>query len=862
MSDRGFSVIIPAYNEERSVQAGTLHDVSEFLRTRDVPAEAIVVDDGSTDGTAALVSDFVRAHPNFRLVRTHHGGKAHALMQGVAAAVHPIVIFCDMDQSIPISEATKILPWFERGFDIVVGSRGLVRRHAPWSRQLISRAQLLIRRLVLGFDDIVDTQCGFKALRRDVVGALVDDLVVYRHVREARASGISLSSGFDVELLFAAKLRGLSIKEVPIDCVHRPGNQTKLVRECGRGFMDLMAIRAAARRGQYRLADARPIRTPMTSPAVDGARRVARLRLVGIAVAYAITCAVMLAPISNVKHFASASYGGDSRGQIWTLAWDNHALLDRRPLFDANIYYPERASLAFGEHMFAVSLASLPVYAVTRNPVLSFNVAWLLGWLLTAACAHALAWRYTRDHLAAFVAGAAFGFCFFRMHHTFHLNILWAFGIPLSLIALEDWIRRATWGRLAWYAVVVVLQVLVSWYQAVMLAVADVLFVVWIVIVQRATIAGRAEPAADVRALWRDPMSRVRISKLCSQAAIGLAAAFALIWPFARHYVTLPSGGLTEAVHGGADLVGFLVPPENTYAGQWLLAHGVKGPRAIWGELTTYLGWTTLLLAVAGAVVSTRRVAELAHRARFFIVLAVVALLLALGPSPSAAAARSFDWTPFGLLSNVPGVRAFRVPARYTELLMLGLAMLAATACAALHRRFRWRGRLVTVALLPLLLAEYFIVKFPGGPPQPFPVPAVYKFVATLPREAIVSLPDYINTPLWFEEDDYMYFSTSHWHPIVNGDLRQPHGFPALIDRLKAFPDPPCAETMRQTRIRYVVLHARSLPHGAGDVVVRARASADFRLLARFDTDYVFEVVAPPLRIADPAGRRTNVPAP
>jgi hypothetical protein len=79
----------------------------------------------------------------------------------------------------------------------------------------------------------------------------------------------------------------------------------------------------------------------------------------------------------------------------------------------------------------------------------------------------------------------------------------------------------------------------------------------------------------------------------------------------------------------------------------------------------------------------------------------------------------------------------------------LALALLAATACATLHRRFGTAGRAVTIALTILLLAEFYVVKFPGGEPQPFPVPPVYKYVATLPPGAVLSLPDYARTDLW-----------------------------------------------------------------------------------------------------------------
>jgi hypothetical protein len=275
--------------------------------------------------------------------------------------------------------------------------------------------------------------------------------------------------------------------------------------------------------------------------------------------------------------------------------------------------------------------------------------------------------------------------------------------------------------------------------------------------------------------------------------------------------------------------------------GQWLLAHDIKGPRWIWGEVTVYLGWIALGLASVGAVVSVRSSDSTVRRSRFFIVLGIVAAVLALGPSSREVTSGSFGWTPFGLLAHVPGLSLFRIPARYTELLNLALALLAATACAASHRRFGGAGRVMTVVLTIALLSEFYVVNFPGGVPPPYAVPIVYRHIATLSPGAVLSLPDYARTPLWFQEADYQYFSTAHWHPVVNGDSREwPQQFVSLSERMKKFPDAAAASTMRAVGVRYVVLHSdRS---GASDLLAPARASSDFQLLARFEHDYLFQV--------------------
>ena len=566
-------------------------------------------------------------------------------------------------------------------------------------------------------------------------------------------------------------------------------------------------------------------------------------RAFGLAAVYLLTCRIMLAPIFNFANPGSASYVGDARLVIWLLAWDNHALLDRVPaLFNANIFFPAPNALAYTEHMFGISLFTLPVYALTRNPVLAYNVVWLLSFLFAAVAAHWLSWRCVRDHVAATVGGLAFAFCFYRMHQGHgHLHMIWSFGIPLSLIAMERYVALPNWRRLAALGVIVVLQALGSWYQAVMLAVADVLFVAWLVLVER---VGMAWPSRHLLDGWRDERTRRWLVRLALRSAAGAALALAVVWPFARHYNVLVSATPAETAGGAADFAGFFIPPENTFMGQWMIAHGIKGPRWIWGELTLYLGWITVSLAAVGAGISLRGTTPSQRRMQFFALLGLVSLAFALGPSSREVATGAWGWTPYGLLMRVPGIDLFRAPARFTELLTLALAVLAAAGCAAIRVRFGRFGTALTIAAIPALLCEFYVVNFPGGAPSPLPIAPIYTAVAPLPPGAVVSLPDYADTAMWFREADYQYYSTAHWHPIANGYSRAaPVGFRHLMNQLSTFPSASAAAVMRTVGIRYVVFHGRQIENGLR-LMSEAVASGDFRIIAQRDDDYLFEVQA------------------
>jgi hypothetical protein len=434
-----------------------------------------------------------------------------------------------------------------------------------------------------------------------------------------------------------------------------------------------------------------------------------------------------------------------------------------------------------------------------------------------------LAWRHTRDHLAATMAGLVFAFCFYRMHQGHgHLHVIWAFWIPFSLIALERWVVEQSWRWLVAFVAILVLQALSSWYQAVLIFIVNTIFMLWLLLAERTV-----------------PLAR--LTRLAVQAVAGAAVALAIVVPFARHYRTLAAVAPQEAATNAADLAAYLVPPENTFAGQWLLAHGVKGPRWIWGEQTLYLGWSALLLAMVGAAASLKGADAGARRLRFFLLLAMVALAFAAGPLKSETAANVWRWSPFGALARVPGVSLFRAPARFTVLTTLAIAVLAAAGCTIAHARLGRVGRLLTIAAMLLFLVESRVVNFPGGGQPVVPIPSVYTVLATLPPGPVVSLPDYAGTSFAFDEADYQFFSTAHWHPIANGFSRaEPPGFRALMDRLKTFPAPASLDAIRETGIRYVVVRAAADPRQAGT----QRPSSDVRLVGHFDNNYLFEVLA------------------
>lgn len=212
MSDIKLSVVIPNFNEKENLQRGVLEEVYAYLSKVDYSWEVIINDDGSTDGGDKIIEKFVQNHPGFHIIFGKHGGKAAGIWNGIQVAKGDIVLFTDMDQSTPLKEVEKLLPWFEKGYSVVFGSRGKARANFPWFRQLTSWGFRFVRGLFI-LHDVVDTQCGFKAFKTSVAKEIFSKLSVITNPKASKGWTVS---AFDVELLFLAEKYGNKLKEVDV----------------------------------------------------------------------------------------------------------------------------------------------------------------------------------------------------------------------------------------------------------------------------------------------------------------------------------------------------------------------------------------------------------------------------------------------------------------------------------------------------------------------------------------------------------------------------------------------------------------------------------------------------------------------
>ncbi len=263
MSAPVLSLLIPAYNEAARLGA-TLGQVLVYLQAQPYASELIVVDDGSTDNTVAVVEEYFAEHTGRVATRvlsyTPNRGKGYAVRQGLLAARGAVALFSDADLSTPIAEVPALLePILAGECEVVFGSRALddqlIGQHQPWLREQSGRFFNRMVRLATGMP-YADTQCGFKAFRLAVCTPIIESVRLDRF-------------GFDVELLFLAHQAGLRLREQPVRWNDAAGSKVGLLSGL-HGFRELWALRQYNRQGCYAAALARTRLAATQSAATPG----------------------------------------------------------------------------------------------------------------------------------------------------------------------------------------------------------------------------------------------------------------------------------------------------------------------------------------------------------------------------------------------------------------------------------------------------------------------------------------------------------------------------------------------------------------------------------------------------------------
>lgn len=241
--DTGFdiSIVIPTRNEEDRLGL-TLDRILGFVQRQTWDCEVIVVDGASHDRTADIVRAYAQRNANVRLLQLpENRGKGFCVRTGIMNAQGRFILFTDADLSTPIEEISKLIGALEAGADIAIGSRwmrsAMQTKRQPIARQGLGRIFNLLSRVVLGLE-FQDTQCGFKAFRRNAAKSIFSLQTIEQW-------------GFDPEILFLARRSGFKVTEVPVLWSHDDRSKIHPVADGARMVRELFSIRRAALSGKY-----------------------------------------------------------------------------------------------------------------------------------------------------------------------------------------------------------------------------------------------------------------------------------------------------------------------------------------------------------------------------------------------------------------------------------------------------------------------------------------------------------------------------------------------------------------------------------------------------------------------------------
>lgn len=536
---------------------------------------------------------------------------------------------------------------------------------------------------------------------------------------------------------------------------------------------------------------------------------------------------------------------GDVYGNVWAMSWVAHQLpRDPLRLFESNMYFPHAKSLGYAESLLPQGLQALVVIGLGGSAALAYNLVLVLTFPVAGLGAMLLARELGATRGPAFLAGLGFAFCAYRWDHLVHVQSLSCGWLPFVLLYGLRTLRRPSLGSAVGAGAFAWLQVLSSGYYAFLVAVAVAL------LVATEALRGRRETGRLPAGLWT-------LARALLVATVAAAPVF-----LQHREVTARHGfarGVAEMWVWSAGPLSWLDPGPYTALPHARLLHAVFADRE-----PLYPGLVFLVAGLSGLALAGRRTP-----AGLCAALLGAGVLLA-----SGAEWRLFGLDlpgPFALVRLLPGGLLLRTPARFGVLGLLGLDLLAALALTRLQG---WISRggggahagaeaapgssrprassavMGGLALFAILEAwpagVQLLVK--GAPP--FPPAAAW--LREAPRGAVLELP-------WSEPEQaarYVYWSTAHWQPLVNGyGSFDPPGNFALGLLGRRFPSGYTSRQFRRAGIRYVVLHTDRLDDHGRARVLEAGLPEGVTLAAELGPDRIYEI-----HPAGPSDRESRVP--
>ena len=500
----------------------------------------------------------------------------------------------------------------------------------------------------------------------------------------------------------------------------------------------------------------------------------------------------------------------DGHFSVWNVAWVARTLVvDPLHVFDANIFYPHRWTLAYSETNLGAGALAVPVYWATRNPYAAHNFVLLLSFVLSATGMYDLIRYLMNDRRAAVVAAICFAYCPYVFAHLPHIQLLMTAGLPFSLLAFHRLADRPGAGRGVALGVIMGAQAFFCAYYAVFVMLMVGYAVVFV---------------AASRRLWRESHYWIAV-------AVASGVAIATVLPILAVYVMLRratgfSRSVEAAASFSADWRAYFA--SSAYAHAWIL-----NLLHTWRDVL-FPGFVALTLGMGGVVVGWFRRGRAREVAALYGSVAMLACWESLGPS-----AGLYRLT----YAATPGFGFMRAPGRFGLVVSFALAVVAAQAIAHLLARTTrpsWVAALLSVAAAAELAVPLQLVRVP--PPEP-----AYQRLATMPYGPVIEMPVY-SARFAFVRERYMLSSTIHWMPLVDAYSDYiPPDFIAGAEILGDFPTKEAFRQLDRDHVRYAVFHVDSYGTQGDALRVRLTEFAPYlRRLYADDRIWLYEIVGFP----------------
>ena len=462
----------------------------------------------------------------------------------------------------------------------------------------------------------------------------------------------------------------------------------------------------------------------------------------------------------------------DAYFSIWRIAWIAHVLATSPlTIFDANIFSPATATLAYSDATMLEGLVGAPLLWAGLPPTLVYNLLLLGGFAGSGVAMFVLARHLTARTAPSLVAAAIFTMLPYRIEHFMHLELQWAMFIPLAFWALHRAVESMSWRWGVLAGLFLWLQVLACVYYGVFLAITLLLFVPVLVLVT----------------------ARDRIVRLVPVIGAAVVVAAVLTLPFALPYraASAELGGrpMTDIARYSATPVNYLATSHLNRVWGWTSDR--------WGgsELRLFPGAIALLLAALGVTWRPERTVLL------YAATAALAVELSFGLNGVVYRA---------MVEHVSALQGFRSLSRFAVVASCALAMLAAVGAARLEAAIgssAWR-RAVMIGLTALLLIDYGNTAMGLTPADPVEPPDVYKVIRGAAAGVMLELPmpDLDHLPGW--DPYYQAWSLWHWRPLINGySGYYPDDYLSTAMLTKVFPEEGTIDRLRAHKVRYVIVH-------------------------------------------------------